>query len=243
MEQETNSLGEVYYWEYTETQRKSWDETDVLWDSPSATRPWDSFGAEGGWKVSTQRTLHVGGNRTIHIHLDQQSRLLLSNFNFRNSNAVLSDVEFNDNAINFTQFKEIAQYSGPVGYDEIRPLIPGEYTYQDALVGIRLRVYNAESTLGIYGAVLNVDVEDVVDKGQVTVTSTNINNPTVVRFNKHYYRPPEELMFTVSNFAEPCVVKVIENSLTATQFQLMLESTVTAGRYVTGTVMWMSNGY
>lgn len=154
---------------------------------------------------------------------------------------MLSDVEFSSEPINYTQFKEIAKFSGPVGYDEIRPLIPGEYTYQDALVGIRMRVYNPESTLGIYGAVLNVDVEDVVDKGQVNVTSTDINNPTVVTFHKRYYNPPEELMFTISNFSEPCSVKVIAKS--ATQFSIMLESTVTSGTYVTGTVTWMSNGY
>lgn len=241
MEQETNSLGEVYYWEYNQSKRKSWDEVDSLWDSPSNTRPWDSFGVEGGWKVSTQRTLHLGSGKAVNIYSKSYSRLLLGHFNLKNQNAVISDVEFDDNPINYAQFKEIAQFSGPVGYDEVRPLIPGEYTYQDALIGVRLRVFNSESTLGIYGAVLNVDVEDVVDKGQVTVVSTDINNPTVVEYHKTYYNPPEELMFTVSNFSEPCVVKVIDK--TANQFSIMLESTVVPGRYVTGTVMWMSNGY
>ena len=84
-------------------------------------------------------------------------------------------------------------------------------------------------------------MEDVIDKGQVTVTSTDVNSPTVVRYNKWYYNAPEELMFTITNFSEPCMVEVIDK--TDKQFSIMLRSTIVQNRYVTGTVMWTSIGY
>lgn len=241
MTTETNALGEVYEWEFLQTQRKSWDEVDALWDSASTTRPWDSLGVEGGWTMTTNRTLSFGSNDVIHLTDQYFDTLKFSDVKLKNGGVVLSDVEFGIDGLSFTEFKERALNDGPVGYDIIRPLIPGEYTYKDAIVGLRMRSYSQDNTLGFEGAVLNVDVEDVIDKGQVTVTSTDVNNPTVVLLKKWYYNPPEELMFTITNFSEPCMVEVIDK--TDKQFSIMLRSTIVQNRYVTGTVMWTAIGY
>ena len=48
-------------------------------------------------------------------------------------------------------------------------------------------------------------------------------------------------MFSISNFSEPCHVKVLTK--TDKEFTFMLESTVNSGTYVTGTVSWLAVGY
>ena len=68
----------------------------------------------------------------------------------------------------------------------------------------------------------------------------DINNPTRVEFKKFYYNPPEEIMFNIVEFEEPCTVEVLTK--TTKEFTFMLRSTVT-NNYVTGTVSWLATGY
>ena len=79
-----------------------------------------------------------------------------------------------------------------------------------------------------------------MDRGTVEVTSTDKSNPTRVDYHKLYYNPPEELMFNILNFTEPCTVEVLTKE--EKYFTIMLKSTIT-NEYVTGTVSWLSTGY
>ena len=241
MEKETNNLGEDYYWEYIPVALTSWDEATKEWDSINTNQPWDTYGIKGGWVVKTGRSLHVGPRTSSRLHSYIQDYLTFLDVNLRNSGLVFNDLDFRDNGLTLREFQQEAKNGAPVGYEDMRPLIPGEYTYEKALVGIRMRSYTTGVTLGIYKAILNVDVEDVIDRGHVTVTSTDPSEPTLVKYHKWYYNPPEELMFTVQNYEEPCVVEVLTKD--AKGFTFMLKSTVTSNKYVTGTVSWLSTGY
>lgn len=241
MEREENDLGEVYFWEYTPAELTAWKDANKAWDSPGANQPWNTYGNAGNWTVKTNRTLTLSCDRSWHAERTSLSYLTLIDAKLNNIGAVLSDVEIDTGSMDKEGFEDTAYYGAPLEYDKVRPLYPGEYTYEKAIVGIRMRSYEPETVLGFYKAILNVDVEDVICRGTVEVTSTNINNPTKVTFQKWYYKAPEELMFTVMNYSEPCAVKVLTK--TDKEFTFMLESTVTSGRYVTGTVSWLSVGY
>ena len=240
MEQEINSLGEVYSWEFVPTELTTWDEATKEWDSTGTNQPWATYGNKGGWKVSTIRNLHLSEKSQISMEGFTKEYISLIDAVFTNKNAVISDVDIRDNGLSLEELRKIALNGTPVDYEDARPLVPGEYTYEKAIIGIKMRSHDLSTKLGFYKAVLNVDVEDIVSRGQVKVTSTDINQPTRVEFNKFYYNPPEEIMFNITEFSEPCTVEVLTK--TTKEFTLMLRSTVT-NNYVTGTVSWLATGY
>lgn len=240
MEQEENELGEIYYWEYIPTELTTWDEADKAWDAPGNDQPWDTYGKTGKWIVSTNRTLHLGGDKKYHAEKTSVDYLSFIDADLSNSGTVLSDLEVNTGGLSIDDFTQSGKNGTPIGYEDVRPLYPGEYTYEKAIVGLRMRSFDLGTTLGFYKSVLNVDVEDIICRGTVEVTSTDRSNPTVVKYQKWYYNPPEELMFTIINYSEPCVVEVLTK--TDKQFTFMLKSTIT-NQYVTGTVSWLSIGY
>lgn len=244
METETNALGEVYEWEFIPTVLATWDDAEKTWDSAGAGKPWNVYGNDGGWRVKTRRTLHFGDN-TSYMGVTRLSRdilrlndILLGN---NKNDYAIQQLEIKSQKSSLADIRNFALNGAPYGYENIRPLIPGEYTYENALVGIRVRKNTPSAVVGFEGAILNVDVEDVVDKGTVEVTSIDPDNPTIVRYGKWYYNKPEELMFSVSNFSEPCVVEVLTSDDKG--FSIMLKSTIDNTKYVTGTVHWLANGY
>lgn len=241
MTTEINENGETYIWTYSPPSLSTWDEATKAWDAPGNNQPWDYYGIQGKWTVSTTRELHIDESRNSRLERFTKEYLAFIDAKLKNDNVVFNDFEVSTENLDFNDFKNLASAGTPIGYEPLRPLYPGEYTYEKAIVGLRMRAYNLGTTLGFYKAVLNVDVEDITCRGTVEVTSTDLADPTKVYFQKWYYKPPEELMFTIMDFTEPCAVKVIDK--TSEYFTFMLESTINAGRYVTGTVSWMSNGY
>jgi hypothetical protein len=240
MEQEVNSLGEVYNWEFVPAELTTWDEATKKWDSTGTNQPWDTYGNKGGWKISTVRNLHIIETTSSLMKRFTKEYISLIDAIFTNKNIVFSDVDFRDNGLSLEELKRIAINGTPIEYEDTRPLVPGEYTYEKAIVGIKMRTFNLSTKLGFYKAILNVDVEDIVSRGSVEVTSTDINKPTRVEYKKFYYNPPEEIMFNVTEFSEPCTVEVLTK--TTKEFTFMLRSTVT-NSYVTGKVSWLATGY
>lgn len=240
METEINENGEEYLWEYTPAQLTTWDDAEKAWDAPGNMQPWDTYGIQGRWYVSTRRNLHIAEKTRSHLDRTTHDYVAFLDVKLNNHDVVLNDFEVSTEDLSFDDFKAQAATGTPIGYEAMRPLYPGEYTYQKAIVGLRMRAYDLGTTLGFYKAVLNVDVEDIICRGTVEVTSTDPENPTKVNFQKWYYNPPEELMFTIMNFTEPCAVEVLEKN--TEYFTFMLKSTIT-NKYVTGTVSWLSTGY
>ena len=240
MEQEINSLGESLNWEFVPAKPTTWDEATKEWDSTGANQPWNTYGNNGGWKLSKSTKLHLSESTETFLKGATKEYISFIDANLVNRGAVLSDMDIRDNGLSLEDLRKIALNGTPVEYEDARPLVPGEYTYEKAIVGIKMRSHDLSTKLGFYKAVLNVDVEDIVSRGQVTVTSTDINKPTRVEFNKFYYNPPEEIMFNITEFSEPCTVEVLTK--TTKEFTLMLRSTVT-NNYVTGKVSWLATGY
>lgn len=239
--EETNELGEVYNWEFVPAKLTSWDDAGKQWDSIGANQPWDTFGNEGGWVVSTKRTLNLNTETESRLDRFTKEYLSLIDAAFNNEKVVMNDVEFLDGGLSLDEIREMAKKGTPIEYEDARPLVAGEYTYQKAIVGIRMRTYSLNTKLGFYKAKLSIDVEDIVDRGTVEVTSTDPANPTKVSYHKLYYNVPEEIMFNITEFTEPCTVEVLTK--TEKEFTFMLKSTVNKDTYVTGKVSWLATGY
>lgn len=225
---------------YTPSDYKTWDETNIPWDDIHNAKPWEAFGNNGVLKIHVKESFEVSDNFSAHLNVLMREKFFINDFKFEPAHIVLNDLNFVEDVWDNNDLQNLSTDIAPLGYERSRPLFPGEYTYQDAIVGIQMKSNLTGNKIGVYQAKLNVDVEDVVDRGRVEVTSTDPLTPTRVTYNKKYYVAPEELMFNVLQTEEPSLVQVVEK--TDEYFEIMLKG-INSGNYVTGTVSWVSTGY
>lgn len=156
---------------------------------------------------------------------------------------ILSDLEFSFVAEGQKEFATYCNRKSPVGYSALRPLYAGDYEYKDAIVGVQVTLSPpVDGRYGIVGSKLNVDVEDVVDKGEDEVVGL-----TMIGFNKSYYTKPK--IFThISNANQPCVAVIEEISIDALPnyprgyFKVRFKS-LEDGTDVNGWLSWLAEGY
>lgn len=175
-------------------------------------------------KVSVTETLTIG--ETTKADVDVTDHRFLSFYDtyvksdngeeVRETNAerepvtVLSDVEISYQPEYDDEFKSYTERKSPLGYSSLRPLYPGDYEYQDAIVGIQVNLTPPVSgRFGVAGATLHIDVEDVVDKGQEIFDENRpYSGRTRVWFSKKFYTRPN--VFTeVRNANPPCRVNIL----------------------------------
>ena len=175
-------------------------------------------------KVSLTETLTIG--ETAKEDVDVTDHRFLSFYDtyvksdngeeVRETNAerepvtVLSDVEISYQPEYEDEFKSYTERKSPLGYSTLRPLYPGDYEYQDAIVGIQVNLTPPVSgRFGVAGATLHIDVEDVVDKGQEIFDENRpYSGRTRVWFSKKFYTRPN--VFTeVRNANPPCRVNIL----------------------------------
>lgn len=123
---------------------------------------------------------------------------------------ILSDVELSFTPEYEDEFQKYANHKAPIGYSNLRPLYPGDYEYQDAIVGIQVDLKPPVSgRFGVAGATLHIDVQDVVDKGtEIFDENRPYQGRTRVWFTKKFYSRPN--VFTeVRNANPPCRVNVL----------------------------------
>lgn len=149
----------------------------------------------------------------------------------------LFDLELDRSAVNEIDWREYANSKAPLNYSEIRPLIPGEYEYQDAIVGVQMAIPPVDGRFGIIGSTLHIDVPDTVEKGTVQVTSSG---PKTVTLDKKFYRETKVLTSLVEADGQ-AAVEISEIGLTS--FKVGLKSLTTPGLYVNGTIDWLVEGY
>lgn len=149
----------------------------------------------------------------------------------------LFDVELDKNAVNLQDWREYVNNRSPLNYSELRPLIPGEYEYKNAIVGVQMQIPPVEGRFGIIGSTLHVDVPDTVEKGTVIVTD---GGPSTIVLSKKFYRETKVLSSLVES-DQQASVEVSEIGLTS--FKIGLKSLTNPGLYVNGTIDWLVEGY
>lgn len=155
----------------------------------------------------------------------------------RQPNAVIYDIEFDNTALGENAFTEYYTKQTPLNYSTLQPLIPGEYEYQNAIVGVQMRIPPTQGRFGIIGSKLHVDVEDTVEKGTVVLTS---DGPSTVRLNKKFYTIPHVLTSLVDSEG----VGIIEVSEVGKDyFVIGLKSLTNPNEYVSGSVDWLVDGF
>lgn len=160
----------------------------------------------------------------------------------RQGNSVLYDFElFNsEGPRNQTDFSIYAKNYTPIGYSEVQPLIPGEYEYKDAYVGVKVSIPPTNGRFGIIDGVLNVDVEDTVVRGSVEI-NVNEENGGIISyiFDKKYYTVPQ-IQYRIVYADEDCQVELKE--ITKEGFKMGLKK-IGTNEYTNGMVDFLAIGY
>lgn len=155
----------------------------------------------------------------------------------KNYGVTLFDFELDREVLGEEDWVRYTSNRAPLNYSEVRPLIPGEYEYQDAVVGVQMSIPPVEGRFGIIGSTLHIDVPDAVEKGTVEVENTGLSTVT---FAKRFYTIPKILTSLIES-EQQAAIEVTE--ISKTDFKIGLKSLTNPGNYVSGTIDWLAEGY
>lgn len=154
----------------------------------------------------------------------------------RRANAVIADLAIRSSGMTQAQFAERIASRRPLGNFPPKPLQPGDYRYERAIIGILLQdVARTTRNVAVDMAKLTVDVPDVTDRGSVTLTSSGYT----VSFARSFYDAPEiQVIQTAgSTRAIPSVT-----TITSSGFFVQLFDAASPTTPVAGTISWTALG-
>ncbi len=154
----------------------------------------------------------------------------------RHANAVLADLAVRSAPMDEAAFRALVAEKAPLGYGPFRDLVPGDYEYAKALIGLLLTAPVTGERVAIADAVLNVDVPDVRDRGTASVPVTG----ATIAFNRTFTEPPE-VQVTLKAGGTPALPEV--TAITTTGFDVRLLDAADGVTAVAGTVSWSALGY
>jgi hypothetical protein len=154
----------------------------------------------------------------------------------RHANAVLADLAVRSTPLDETGFRDLVVAKGPLGYGPFRDLVPGDYEYAKALIGLLLSAPVTGERVAIADAIFNVDVPDVRDRGTASIPVTG----GTVAFNRGFTEPPE-VQVTLKAGATPALPEI--TAITTTGFDVRLFDAADGVTLVAGTVSWSALGY
>lgn len=172
-----------------------------------------------------------------HIYKNLSESMRVNDTLLRNASAVMFDLVIRDDVLSWEELDEVSD-SPPVGYTPFRRFHPGDYEFQEFMTGIRLTGPENQGQAGILGLKHNVDVPDVTERGEATVTAGDISGNDGehdVTFTKTFTAVPEVYPVWI-NGATPALPEII--SVTETGFTFILRDITSPSTKVEGTISW-----
>jgi len=152
------------------------------------------------------------------------------------ANAVIADLDVRTTPMDEAAFRALVANKGPLGYGLFRDLVPGDYEYAKALIGLLLKSPVTSERVAIADAVFNVDVPDIRDRGTASIPPTG----ATVAFNRSFTEPPE-VQVTLKAGGMPALPEI--TAITTTGFDVQLLDAADGVTPVAGTVSWSALGY
>ena len=122
-------------------------------------------------------------------------------------------------------------------YSDFRPLIPGDYGYTSCYIWQRLSApTGVGDTLYLTESVLNVDVPDIIDGGEATLTAATLT----INYNRTFHEPPI-VVAVHKGGATPALVNIVSIGLTS--FVVKLVDPTSPSTLVAGDINWSAKGY
>lgn len=156
----------------------------------------------------------------------------------RPAQGVISDMLFEEGTWDLDKIKTYMFKGKHVGYENFKPFIAGDYTYDKALFRTTIDVTSADRGL-IEQWQLVVDVPDITDRGSAEVVDANF--VLKVDFNRTFHIAPE-VVCTVRSGSSSVPITVNITEITEKNFKVQLVNAVT-GKPTTGRFIWSATGY
>lgn len=156
----------------------------------------------------------------------------------RPAQGVLSDILFEPGTWTVESMQNAMLKGKHVGYENFKPFIYGDYTYDKALFRVALDA-TSEDRAVLEQFQIAVDVPDMVDRGSAEITDKNYDE--VIEFNKNFHIAPEVTVTMRSGASgEPLIPEITET--TEDHFKVHLINALTGERAV-GRFIWSAVGY
>lgn len=222
-----------------EGDKRTWDDSTFTWDSVSSQRSWDEFSpfahlvevetAIGFLESEYPRFKALEFYETINV------RGVIN----RNANLIISDMAVYNAPMTDAEFAEHVNAKSHLGYEKFRNLVPGDYKYTTAMIGITVDNSTNPGNTAITEAKLTVDAPDILNKGTVSVADTGWTTVTFPR----PYNTTDELEVSVMFRGGATIATPTWQNVTETGFEVKLFSTASPGTQVEGTITYDARGY
>ncbi len=157
----------------------------------------------------------------------------------RPAQGVMSDLMFEDASEWTLNSMATYMFKGKhAGYENFKPFIAGDYTYDKALFRTAIEAASQDRGL-IEQWQITVDVPDINDRGSAEVVDANYE--LKVLFNQTFHIAPE-VVCTIRSGASAAPITINITEITETYFKVQLVNSLT-GKATTGRFIWSAQGY
>lgn len=156
----------------------------------------------------------------------------------RSAQGVLSDILFESGSWTVESMQEAMLRGKHVGYENFKPFVYGDYTYDKALFRVALDA-TSEDRAVLEQFQITVDVPDMVDRGSAEISDKNYDE--TIEFNKNFHVAPEVTVTIRAGVSgTPLTPEITET--TEDHFKVHLINTLTGERSL-GRFTWTAVGY
>ena len=189
------------------------------------------------WIQANSESFGIASVRSAAMGKLANTLVALRSALLRNANGVFGDVSIRNSAITLTDFIRLVATRHPEGYAEMKQFLPGDYRFQDAIVGIVAEpVSGANSDIAVLQAKTTTDVQDLHDRGSASISTAGLT----INLNRVYTVPPE-IQVTVTAGASLAIPQV--TTITTTSFFVRLYQASNPANPVAGSISWSAIGY
>lgn len=201
----------------------------------------DIYNHIGRVKRMFSEALSARESQNASVRKNEEEPLQIYEAFLKACEGTLADIGIYEGDISLDDFLSIIKQ--PSGYEPFIPYVTGEYEYEKALVRLLITAGSVGSQPAVYDATVNVDIDDTIDRGSVSITDTS--GPTKVYFNKHYYTKPEVTVTLQSgNTADGDITPNVERiDKDDDGYYFTIELLKADGTRTSGRVSWSSIGY
>lgn len=163
--------------------------------------------------------------------------LAVADMFMRNAKARIGDIELKNEFMTPTQFAALRESRAPLGYQDWKEFLPGDFKYQDAVIWLHANVPDRSQVVSIPSAHVRVDVPDVVETGSASVPTTGVFIP----FTRTFHIVPEITM--VQKSGSTVSIPQFVGSPTTTGFTVKLVDANNPSVAVAGSISFTALGY
>jgi UDP-N-acetylglucosamine 2-epimerase (hydrolysing) len=189
------------------------------------------------WIQANSESFGIASVRSAAMGKLANTLVALRSALLRNATGVFGDVSIRNSAITLTDFIRLVATRHPEGYAEMKQFLPGDYRFQDAIVGIVVEpISGANSDIAVLQAKTTTDVQDLHDRGSASISTAGLT----INLNRVYTVPPE-IQVTVTAGASLAIPQV--TTITTTSFFVRLYQASNPANPVAGSISWSAIGY